>query len=436
MVNEDFKKLEVKSIADDLSISDRAKRSAMEEIPESISESNVFDDNEQSIVNYFQDLAKEANQVVYDKFAAFETILKKTIPTINTIKKLDVFKQKKQLSHDNESKQLSHELELQKTIVDERQKDLFNFKEENKLIRHERSSKYPFLNWAIVVVIVLFESILNSSFFATGSEMGLLGGLIQAIVITFINAFLAFTTILLVRRSFVIQNSGMVNFGYKMLVSAIVLFTIHFHFFVGHYRDALKIDPENAYYISIQNYIENLYSLIDFDSYILVILGIILFIIMLLDIYKIKDPYPGYGEISKDHKTEQEVYENMRLELLDSDVQKNKDVESEIELVIRDANRVYAESEEVLVLKERLEHKYLDYLKHLENTFNIIVGRYRAINTDMRTTPKPPYFNGKSIPLEIVPVKFGYEKDMVYIEELASEIKGLSELELSIMKEG
>lgn len=436
MVNEDFKKLDVKSIVDDLSIADMAKRSAMEEIPESNSESNVFDDNEQSIINYFQDLTKKANQVVYDKFAAFDTMLKKTIPTINTIKKLDVFRQKKQLSHDNESKQITHELAMQKALVDERQKDLFNFKEENKLIRHERSSKYPFLNWAIVVVIVLFESILNASFFATGSEMGLLGGLIQAIVITFINAFLAFTTIMVVRRSFVIQNSGLVNFGYKMLVGAIVLFTIHFHFFVGHYRDALKIDPENAYYISIQNYIENLYSLIDFDSYILVILGIILFIIMLLDIYKIKDPYPGYGEISKDFKAEQDIYENMRLELLDSDVQKNKDIESEIELVVRDANRVYAESEEVLVLKERLEHKYLDYLKHLENTFNIIIGRYRAINTDMRTTPKPSYFDGKPISLDIVPVKFGYEKDRAYIDELANEIKGLSELELSIMKEG
>lgn len=434
MTGEDFKSLNVKAIADELDVSEMAKRAAMEELPEAHNDSNAFDDNEQLITNYFQDKVKETGQMVYDKMAAFETILKKTIPTISSIKGLEIINQKNEISHNNDSLQLNHEMEMQKKLVDDRSKDLFNFKEEHKLIRHEKSSKHPFLNWSIVVAIVLFESMLNSSFFATGSDMGLLGGIIQAIVITLINAFLAYTVILIVRRSFIIHNPPILKLGYRALVAGIVLFTLHFHFFVGHYRDALKIDSENAYYISIQNYADNLYSLIDFDSYILVILGSILFVIMLLDMYKINDPYPGYGEVSKEYKNELDIFEDMKLELLDGQVGKNKNMEEEIVLVTLKANQVFAETEEVLVLKERLEHKYISHLKHIENTFNIIIGRYRSINTEMRTTPKPPYFDGKEVSLDITPIKFKYEKDNAYINDLAEEIKGLAELELSIMK--
>jgi len=435
MVNDDFKTLDVKSISDDLAIADMAKSAAMEEMPESSSESNVFDTSEQSIINYFQDLVKETNQVVYDKFSAYESILKKAGPTINKIKKLDIIKDKKEITYDNESKQLRHELALQKKVVDEREKDLFNFKEEHQIIRHDKSSNHPFLHWVLIVLIILFESVLNANFFATGSDLGLLGGLIQAIVITFINAFLAYTTILVVRQSFIVHNSGFIKYGYRFIVTAIVLFTVHFHFFVGHYRDALKIDAENAYYISIQNYIENLYSLIDFDSYILVILGIILFVIMLLDMYKIKDPYPGYGEVSNAYKEEAEIYEDMRLALLDSEVNKNKEMEEEITIAIREANRIYEEAEEVILLKERLEHKYQDHLKHIENTLNIMIARYRAINSEMRSTPKPTYFDGQPLTLDVVPIKFQYRKDKEYVSKLAEEIKGLGELEVAIMQQ-
>ena len=90
----------------------------------------------------------------------------------------------------------------------------------------------------------------------------------------------------------------MEKLGYTILSGLLVVATVTFHFLVGHYRDALGINVETAYHYSVINFKISPFVLMDFESYILVFMGFLFFILLIIDLYKLKDPYPGYGEIT------------------------------------------------------------------------------------------------------------------------------------------
>jgi len=387
----DFRLMTNGEIDQILRISSAAKQAAMEEKPDS--NSMNLDETERGIISYCEREVQKANDLVYDKFSVFKQLMTKVTKAIASIESLklihETFRGDYQYNirkNSSESKIIQQEFNLAK-------KDLYSFKTEHKIIRQEQSSTKPLLNWAIVLVIVFAESILNASFFAKGSELGLLGGVVQAFVIVMINVLVANLVVLLIRRRNLITNSGIEKLGYTLLSGILVIATVCFHFLVGHYRDALRIDFENAYAFSVLNFSSSPFVLIDFESYILVVMGFLFFIVLIIDLYKLKDPYPGYGEITQKFNKIKEEYDSLNFILLDDESKMIKDINNKIELLKIEATETYEEIQDIHIAKQKLENKYTEHLSSIKNLAITAVQSYRSMNSDMRTTPKPAYFD-------------------------------------------
>jgi hypothetical protein len=399
-----------------LSISSAAKQAAMDEMPES-SALNL-DETERSIISYCEGEVHKVNDIVYDRFSTFKQLISKATRTIASIESLKHIHELFKSDHQYSIRKNAEEFKLIEDEYNLAKKDLHNFKSEHKLIRQERSSKKPLFNWAIVLAIIFAESILNASFFAKGSDLGLLGGIIQAFVIVMINVLVANLVVLLIRRRFVTTIGAIEKLGYTLLTGALVTGLVNFHFLVGHYRDALRIDFENAYAFSVLNYSASPFHLIDFESYILVVMGFLFFIILVIDLYKLKDPYPGYGEVTQTFKEIKEEYDSLSFIILDDEDEMNKSINGKIELIKAEANSTYEEIQGIHITMQKLENKYIEYLNSIKSLAAHSIKNYRSINSDMRTTKEPKYFHDD---IEFDPVKIEFDYSEIKEKTLALE---------------
>ena len=423
----DFKLITNNELDQILRISSAAKQAAMEEEPNS--NSMNLDETERSIISYCEREVQKANDLVYDKFSVFKQLMTKVTKAIASIESLKLIHETFRSEYQYNIRKNSSESEIIQQEFNLAKKDLYSFKSENKLIRQEQSSTKPLLNWAIVLVIVFAESILNASFFAKGSELGLLGGVVQAFVIVMINVLVANLVVLLLRRRNLISNSSIEKLGYTLLSGLLVIATVSFHFLVGHYRDALRIDFENAYAFSVLNFSSSPFVLIDFESYILVVMGFLFFIILIIDLYKLKDPYPGYGEITQKYNKIKEEYDSLNFILLDDESEMTKDINRRIELLKSEANATYEEIQDIHIAKQKLENKYNEHLSSIKNLAITSIKSYRSMNSDMRTSPKPAYFDN-DVEFNISPIEFVYIDNKEKTVLLESAIQKLPEYEL------
>lgn len=109
-----------------------------------------------------------------------------------------------------------------------------------------RAASYPashVMTFSILAALILLEGLVNAQFFAKGSDLGLLGGWIQAITVAFTNVIAAFFIIgfLCVRGLFNPDRP------FSFLASAIGLplafaGVVFLNFTAAHYRDLLEIN--------------------------------------------------------------------------------------------------------------------------------------------------------------------------------------------------
>ncbi len=423
----DFKLMTNNEVDQILRISSAAKQAAMAEEPDT--NSMNLDDTERSIISYCEREVQKANDVIYDKFSVFKQLMSKVTKAIADIESLRMIHETFRSEYQYNIRKNSGEADIIQEEYNLAKKDLYSFKDEHKLIRQEQSSAKPLLNWAIVLVIVFAESMLNSSFFAKGSDLGLLGGIIQAFVIVMINVLVANLVVLLIRRRNLVTISGIERLGYTTLTGVLLAATVSFHFLVGHYRDALGINVETAYHYSVINFKANPFVLMDFESYILVFMGFLFFILLIIDLYKLKDPYPGYGEITQKFNKIKEEYDALNFMLLDDESDMTKEISNRIELVKTEANAIYDEIQGIHIAKQKLENKYHEHISSVKNLAITAIKSYRSMNTDMRTTPKPAYFD-QEIEFNPTTIEFNYIDDKEKTVLLESAIQKLPELEL------
>jgi len=423
----DFKLITNGELDQILRISSAAKQAAMEEEPKS--DSMNLDDTERSIISFCEREVQKANDLVYDKFSVFKQLMTKVTKAISNIESLKLIHETFRSEYQYNIRKNSSESDIIQQEYNLAKKDLYSFKSEHKLIRQEQSSTKPLLNWAIVLVIVFAESVLNASFFAKGSELGLLGGIVQAFVIVMINVLVANLVVLLIRRRNLISNSSIEKLGYTLLSGILIVATVCFHFLVGHYRDALRIYFENAYAFSVLNFSSSPFVLIDFESYILVVMGFLFFVVLIIDLYKLKDPYPGYGEITQKFNKIKQEYDALNFVLLDDEHEMTKTINQKIELLKTEATQTYEEIQDIHIAKQKLENKYNEHVSSIKNLAITAVKSYRSMNSDMRTTPKPAYFDNE---VEFNPsrVEFVYIDNKEKTVLLESAIQKIPEYEL------
>jgi len=234
---------------------------------------------------------------------------------------------------------------------------------------------------------------LNAYFFAKGNELGLIGGAAQALIISLINVVSAFFLGgYLVKKLNIAKKSPVLKYGALATLLVFVVLIFFFNLLVAHLRVQLGIDAETAYVEAIKTFMNNPFSLHEFDSIILVLVGLLSFLIAFTDFYKMDDEYPGYGQLDRKYQDALIDFNELKEELLEEIEGSSKSILNRLETQQMTAKVIMQELMEVPIFRQKLQDHYKEYYNYLNNTYNAMLSLYREVNNDNRTDDAPAYF--------------------------------------------
>ncbi len=387
-----FEQYDFDELKDELNIVALAKLQARENKP--LTNSQYLDANEQKITTFFADKLSMVKQEIYKKVASYDHMAMRVsdITTIlaeakyaseEFIQNITTFQE----SAKQRIKEVKHEYSVRKN-------DLEKFKQKNNITREASYPHSKILYIGIIMLILLSETSLNAYFFAKGNELGLIGGAAQALIISLINiVFAFFMGGYLVKKLNLVRKSSVMKYGvlFALILGFIAIF--FFNLLVGHLRVQLGLDPDNAYVNSIVTFTQNPFGLNEFDSIILVLVGLLSFLIAFTDFYKMDDEYPHYGDLDRKFQEAQMEFSELKEELLHDIERSSASILNKLETRQMTAKVIMQELMEVPIFRQKLQDHFNEYYHYLNNTYNAMLGLYREINNDNRTDEAPAYFS-------------------------------------------
>lgn len=164
-----------------------------------------------------------------------------------------------------------------------------------------RSQRDTLNGWLWVAAIVGVETILNGSFFAMGSELGLVGGVIEALVLSILNIALATVLGLFGLRY---ARHAAVTWKVAGIVASVatVVGVLALNLLIAHYREAFIAAAAAGGGVDFTRVISKVWeapwSVQEAKSWMLGALGVVLNLMATWKIYGILDPYPGFGKLA------------------------------------------------------------------------------------------------------------------------------------------
>ena len=283
---------------------------------------------------------------------------------------------------------------------------------------HYRAASYPesqVYHFAIVAALALVEWVSLSTFYAEGSDFGLLGGVLIAMGLSVVNISVAILSGCLLRyvnhRS---PRPRMLALGAAtLLYSCFLLVTLA----AAHYRVATNdiaqsqpavtspaidplalrvpadLDQWRAARLAWQRFAHNPLGFEDVFSWILVVLAIVFGVFASYKGYRLDDPYPGYGELDRELKRKRAGHEAARTQycravdqVFDRTLQEQAHLLSEVKSNIEYYQQLVGKTDD-----ER--RAFARDAAELQDACNVVVRRYRQTNRSVRLSPAPTYFN-------------------------------------------
>jgi hypothetical protein len=377
------------AIAKQLAISEKAEAAASYSLP--VQNADKANSTEREIQSYFESRMASINRIVNEGLSIRNTSITDT----------NLQDERAHINNQTEYSKLEVKslmarefrvLKQLKTELDDIQQEYQAFRAFNNLNRTPHYPDSQLLYFAIILLFWLLESAGNGYFFAEGSELGLLGGVGQAVIIAAINistAFFFMGWLFRYKNHYSILKRLGAFTGFIIYLLAVFSFNL----LVAHYRDYFAFQPEQAGSMAIQRFIETPWGLTEFNSWILFVMGLLFAIFAFVDGYKRDDVYPGYGKIHRRFQLLLDEYEEQR-----------DDVVSKIEH-IRDAFLFKLEEmkQAVLLKHTRLVHlvenkqafvtEYEQGIANFKAAANTLIYRYRDINMSHRIDSAPAYFS-------------------------------------------
>ena len=197
------------------------------------------------------------------------------------------------------------------------QKNLERFRTEWNIT--DRAAVYPkslILHFAILAGLILFEGMANAYFFSAGSDLGLLGGWLQAITISFVNVISAFFVmgfLGLQSMSYLTQYNkpGKMAIGIFAALGVIgtALALLGLNVTAAHYRDMLELNAASLALGSsgatgdvlkpVEAALANPFGIVTLEALLLLILGVTFAIIAAYKGRTFDDVIPGYGRVTR-----------------------------------------------------------------------------------------------------------------------------------------
>lgn len=278
--------------------------------------------------------------------------------------------------------------------VEGREAEFEAFRRENELTRLPKivTGRARFLGAMIIGILIVIESWLNGSFFAEGSEAGLVGGFTQALMFSLLNigaavGFAVYGLPQLIHRRPIRRLVGV------MFLLAYVALAFELNLLIAHFRDVFIASAGQVETnLLLKRLTEAPFALDDAKSWLLAVFGMALSVLAVIDAASLDDLYWGYGAVGRRREEAIAAYAHQKTDCLRGLQERRDECTQAMTEVIRTVRSL--EFEMRLAREGRAElHKNLKaHFDHLATCYQNLTLRYREANERARKTPAPAYF--------------------------------------------
>ena len=302
-----------------------------------------------------------------------------------------------------------------------------NFRRDNKLTRAPRvpSSTGQFLKITLLAFLFVSETYINGVFLAKGAELGLLGGVVEALAFAILNVLFSFGIGLGGLRQL-----NCPGFGRKLLGFASIVFWLAFvlllNLALAHYREVSGTLYEDAGARVIARLHQAPFGLTDIRSWLFFAIGLVWSVIALIEGIFFTDPLPGYAALQVRVNKAHTNYIDHKNALIASLRDIRDDAAREMEAAQRDLGKRRAEHNAILEGRSRVIQLFTAHQDQLERAGNALLAQYRSANRQARKSPAPPHFD-QHWQMERITVE-AHLPEMLLRKSLDQEIKDSEDL--------
>lgn len=358
-----------------------------------LSEETELDGPQHEIVQHVTQNLEQAKQDLNKTLAYLDTERQKICSQVNVKSFMD-FPQETENQILWYMKESSEKLKHLYRDMRMRAKNLKMFMAENQLSREPNYPTSAILHRAIILIVIFGESVANSYFFAKGQDLGLLGGIFQAGLISIANVgsslFVGQKVFPLVHH---IDETKRKIGG--AIITVYVGFILAINLSTAHYRALLEYDPENAIFKAIRNLIDAPFGIENFDAWILFIIGLIFASLGAAKGYTSDDKYPEYGHMHRSYIKARDSYLESRKEFIAGTREIIKKKQIEMNAIKSGARSLVNQYVSHLNGAKGEAQEYQAYLESIEKAINTLLAIYRKSNKEYRDEPPPEYFDDK-----------------------------------------
>jgi hypothetical protein len=387
-----FPRLDIDQIGRELRLESRAEQAAGLDQPPS--DARQPDLAELDVRNEIERRAAKAGEEYRSQLSLYEGRIRRALITVDQGAKIEAYGQnaladfKAQIASD-----LDH-LHSERHAVEGLTAEYTQFREENHLARLPRivSKREKIGRSLFLVILFLVEAVLNGTFFAEGSALGLVGGFMQAAVLSFLNiggAFLCakYALPLLFHHRTARRLAG------GLLVAGFVVYALTLNLGIAHLRD-LYISGEGS--MPMAELVARLRTaplvLSDAQSMLLGLLGVALSLVTLIDVAGFDDLYPGYGGVGRRQLEAVRFYAGEKTRCVIGLQGLRDGAISEMIQVIEAMRTSEFDLRLAIEGRDRLHKNYLAFMEHLVFSHQRLVRQYREANRNKRKSQAPTYF--------------------------------------------
>ena len=347
-----------------------------------------YDANQQRILNYFRSFLTKINPVVDSRFKRDQIKRDECRQRIDTDRLEEcVAETEHQLS---EHKRTFKDL-LIRTRQEERQakRDQNRFRTDNKLTRE---AVYPdsWMPYAYLVMLVAAEAFANAQFFSVASWQGWLGGFLMALLLSLFNVMVSVSAGIGFRG--VNHVSTVRRITTILGISSYVAVIVCFHLVLSSYRAELALNPAQLETITLSGLLKDPFANWDIYALLLFGVGILFALAAFVKGYRLDDPSPGYGAVTRHCRKTYNAYIDMRAAYTRAIFKTTADMVVKVEERVKDAHKAMGEFRDSLGTSANLIGRYNTVIMAITETANVLLARYQSVNTEVRDTPSPAYF--------------------------------------------
>jgi hypothetical protein len=387
-----FPPLDVEQIVRELRLDERAEKAAMAGQP--APDAHGPDGAELDILGKIEGYARQAREDYLSKRDLYEARIQRSAITPDLQVQIEAAASNALVDFKAEVLHDQNQLYTLLRLLGNRENEFREFRERhhlNRLPKHIARGQRT-LGLILLIVFVLVESILNGMFFAEGSEAGIIGGVMQALVLSVLNVGVA-ALYAVYGLPLLFHRRRAVKFIGWLMTLVFALWLGGLNLAIGHFRDLFIANAGRVEMAELLSHLTGAPLLLaDAKSAILVLLGIALGLLAVIDVAAMRDLYPGYSTVGRErqHAIDHYAEENARslaamMQLRDHTVD---DLSSAIELI-----RVSQfQMQQAIDGRTRLHHNLRGYFDHLAVVHERLVQRYRESNRRVRRGEAPLYF--------------------------------------------